>query len=130
MWLVRWLLFLDLSLFDVRLVITLKEVDHHPAISHEVNALSLDQPVLLLRNIVIEERRGWPTHVKRNVHWVDLIEWVKQARFTNSSAEVLNEQWQNLRVPAAAQPLERAFSGWLDSASELNQAALHEKTIE
>jgi len=63
-------------------------------------------------------------------HWVDLIDWVKQARFSQATLDSLTEQWQNLKVPSAAQSLSTAMAGWLEPANELNQAAMHEKTIE
>ncbi len=66
----------------------------------------------------------------KDQHWVDLIDWVKQARFSNGDQDALKAQWQGIKVPAPAQELIGCLDSWRQPADELNQAAMHEKTIE
>lgn len=63
-------------------------------------------------------------------HWEALIDWVRQARFEGASAEQLADEWQKLTVPEPARSLVDAIPAWLEPSSEMNQTAMHEKTID
>ncbi|WP_411745766.1 DUF349 domain-containing protein [Reinekea sp.] len=65
-----------------------------------------------------------------DAHWQAVIQWVKRARFESLSEEELNEQWQAIKVPSAAKALFDQHEQWQQPVDELNQAAMHEKTLD
>lgn len=65
-----------------------------------------------------------------DAHWQAVIQWVKSARFESLSKEELNEQWQAIKVPSVAKPLFDLHDQWQQPVDELNQAAMHEKTLD
>jgi len=67
---------------------------------------------------------------KADQSWQDLFEWVKNTRYSDDSAEDLEQTWQQLSVPEVAKKLVEAIPAWKLGADELNQAAMHEKTID
>ena len=63
-------------------------------------------------------------------HWQRLIDWVQQARFSEQSEVQLTATWSEMTIPSTAQALIERLSLWRQSATEENQAVLHEKTID
>ncbi|MEJ2045958.1 MAG: DUF349 domain-containing protein [Reinekea sp.] len=63
-------------------------------------------------------------------HWIDLINWVKQARFSSESLDALQAQWAQMDVPEPARSLTDCLSVWQQAPDEVNQTRLHEKTVD
>jgi hypothetical protein len=65
-----------------------------------------------------------------DAQWQAVITWVKEARFGDLSDEVLAEQWHSIKVPSVAKSLVDVKDQWQMPVDELNQAAMHEKTLD
>lgn len=68
--------------------------------------------------------------IESDQHWQAVIDWVKRARFSDESEADLQESWSRLKVPEAARGLIDGLGDWQMAADEVNQAAMHEKTID
>lgn len=63
--LMRLLFFFFLIFFLIFLwkVVAFKEVYHHPSVAHEIDALSLHEPELFLRDVIVEEGGRRSSHI-------------------------------------------------------------------
>jgi hypothetical protein len=63
-------------------------------------------------------------------HWLTLIEWVKEVRFSDLDADSVRQAFAELTLPDEAKGLVNAVDSWLSPVEDLNLAAMHEKTID